>query len=48
MNFKGVQTFGGGESGKFFKILTFQDLHEYEFILTHLYAKFESSFTIGE
>jgi hypothetical protein len=47
LNFKGVQNFCE-KFHKFHKILSPQDLHEYEFRLTHLYAKFENSFTSGK
>jgi hypothetical protein len=48
MNFKGVQTLGGGgwrKSGKFTKILAWLDLHKSEFSWAHLYARNWSSYT---
>jgi hypothetical protein len=44
LNVRGVQTFEE-KLHKFPKILTYYKLHDYEFILTHWYAKFGSSFT---
>jgi hypothetical protein len=38
LNFKGVQSYGG-KSGKFTKIISELDLHEYEFSWAHLYAR---------
>jgi hypothetical protein len=45
-NFKGIQTFLKN-SDKFLKILSWHDIIEYEFTLTHLYSNIESYFTSG-
>jgi hypothetical protein len=47
LNFKRVRTFWK-KSHKFTKILTSDDLHKYEFRLTHLYSNIRSSFTSGK